>query len=342
MTRPSRILTLVLRNAVPWFICLIFLLSSGGMVTPFEPPGVSRASTVKSTDIEQGQEPAAVQDASGCTDADFTQPATSPEAVGTAPFLVAVGDFNLDGRPDLATSNVNSANVTILLATCNTPPTITAQAVSQIADTSSTKLIAMVSDPDQAVETLAVSISSDGIKFSTMASLNGVTVSNLAVDSKGQVSATVAATCAASTASFTLKVTDNQGATATATLTVTVTAETLPPTLSCPAQPVTANTAPGTCQATVSFTVTATDNCDQSVTIVCQPPSGSLFQKGTTTVTCTATDDANNQSQCSVSAGSFPPSGTASLQSPPGTLKCVITDRETRNDTCVCGGVPPN
>jgi HYR domain-containing protein/carboxypeptidase family protein len=38
-----------------------------------------------------------------------------------------------------------------------------------------------------------------------------------------------------------------------------------------------------------------------------------------------------------LSAGSFPPSGNASLQSPPGTIKCVIQDRDTRNDTCVCG-----
>jgi HYR domain len=28
--------------------------------------------------------------------------------------------------------------------------------------------------------------------------------------------------------------------------------------------------------------------------------------------------------------------GTASIQSPPGTIKCTITDRDTRNDSCVC------
>lgn len=116
---------------------------------------------------------------------------------------------------------------------------------------------------------------------------------------------------------FTLNVTDNAGATDTDTLTVTVTAETQPPVISCPTQPVTANTAPGMCKANVSFTVTATDNCDKSVSINCQPPSGSEFLKGTTTVNCTATDDNTNMSLCSFSV--------------------IVTDNEKPQITC-----PPN
>jgi hypothetical protein len=38
-----------------------------------------------------------------------------------------------------------------------------------------------------------------------------------------------------------------------------------------------------------------------------------------------------------LSTGSFPPSGNAALQSPAGTIKCVLVDRDIRNDTCVCG-----
>src|SRR5262245_21054648 len=45
----------------------------------------------------------------------FTQPAGSPVGVGAGPFSVAVSDFNLDGKPDLATANQNSNTVTILL-----------------------------------------------------------------------------------------------------------------------------------------------------------------------------------------------------------------------------------
>src|SRR5947208_3661241 len=51
---------------------------------------------------------------SGCG-AVFNQPSGSPVAVGTNPESVAVGDFNHDGKPDLAVANFNSNNVTILL-----------------------------------------------------------------------------------------------------------------------------------------------------------------------------------------------------------------------------------
>ena len=45
----------------------------------------------------------------------FTAPGTSPETVGTNPRSVAVGDFDADGRQDLAVANNGSGNVTILL-----------------------------------------------------------------------------------------------------------------------------------------------------------------------------------------------------------------------------------
>jgi hypothetical protein len=51
--------------------------------------------------------------------------------------------------------------------------------------------------------------------------------------------------------------------------------------------------------AVVSFTVTATDNCDLTPTVVCSPASGSFFPIGTTTVNCTATDDCGNTDSCS-------------------------------------------
>jgi hypothetical protein len=49
----------------------------------------------------------------------------------------------------------------------------------------------------------------------------------------------------------------------------------------------------------VNFAVTATDTCAGPVTIVCTPPSGSVFPVGITTVTCVASDACGNSSQCS-------------------------------------------
>jgi hypothetical protein len=53
----------------------------------------------------------------------------------------------------------------------------------------------------------------------------------------------------------------------------------------------------GTHGVVATWTVTATDpdNSPADLTVSCNPPSGSVFQVGTTTVTCVATDPAGNQ-----------------------------------------------
>jgi hypothetical protein len=48
----------------------------------------------------------------------------------------------------------------------------------------------------------------------------------------------------------------------------------------------------------VTFAVMATDDTDPAPTVVCVPPSGSLFPRGTTLVTCTATVASGNSSVC--------------------------------------------
>ena len=45
---------------------------------------------------------------------------------------------------------------------------------------------------------------------------------------------------------------------------------------------------------TVTYSVSATDIEDGTITPTCTPPSGSTFPVGTTTVTCTATDSFGN------------------------------------------------
>ena len=44
---------------------------------------------------------------------DFAPPASYP--VGTSPSVIVVGDFNGDGKPDLAVANLGSNNVSVLI-----------------------------------------------------------------------------------------------------------------------------------------------------------------------------------------------------------------------------------
>lgn len=68
----------------------------------------------------------------------------------------------------------------------------------------------------------------------------------------------------------------------------------IPPTVSCPGN-ITLNVNPGQCGAIANFSATATDNCGSATVAYSQNPS-TLFLVGTTTVTVTATDAANNTS----------------------------------------------
>src|SRR5499427_5657685 len=109
----------------------------------------------------------------------------------------------------------------------NSPPAISAAPVTRVEGApTSNSTIATVSDPDQAANTLAVTVNG-----STNATVNGVTVSNITVSAAGEVKADVGAACGASNAGFTLRVTDSGGLFAEATLNVTVTPENVPPTI---------------------------------------------------------------------------------------------------------------
>jgi HYR domain len=58
----------------------------------------------------------------------------------------------------------------------------------------------------------------------------------------------------------------------------------------------------------VAFNVAASDTCDASAKVECNPPSGSLFAPGSpTTVTCTAKDASSNQASCSFNVKIFTP-----------------------------------
>lgn len=90
--------------------------------------------------------------------------------------------------------------------------------------------------------------------------------------------------------------TDASGNTASCIIDVLV-LENILPVITCPAD-ITVNISPNTCSAAVTWAdPVATDNCSID-NVVCNPPSGSIFPIGTTTVTCTAADPSNNTASC--------------------------------------------
>jgi hypothetical protein len=93
------------------------------------------------------------------------------------------------------------------------------------------------------------------------------------------------------------------------------------PKIACPANIVVGND-PNLCTAVVSYVATATDNCGATVTYSIAP--GSVFPRGTTTVTATAKDAAGNQTSCNFTVT------VNDTQAPVGT--CVPTTNPAGNN----------
>ena len=167
-------------------------------------------------------------------------------------------------------------------------PTITAAVgvTRQQAAGASNSSIAVVNDIEDAESALSVTVNG-----SSSATTGGVTVSNIAVNAVGNVTADISAACGAVGAAFTLRVTDSGGLFAQATLNVAVTNETTPPVID-PISNVVVNlplNSSATSTTIIFPTPTATDNCS-TPTVTTNPVSGTVFNVGTTTVNVTATD----------------------------------------------------
>ena len=175
----------------------------------------------------------------------------------------------------------------------NTPPTISATAQSVPRDSTGSHSIASVGDAEDDEDDLSVTVNGG-----TSSAINGITVSGISVAANGTVSATITTTCSSANASFTLRVTDSESEFAEATLNVTVTAEDEDPVLDLP-DDIVVSLAPNSSDVTkiVTFTVSATDNCDAAPSVVATPASGSAFSIGTTTVNVVATDASGNTAE---------------------------------------------
>ena len=142
----------------------------------------------------------------------------------------------------------------------------------------------------------------------------------------------------------TCTVSDTSSNVGNCTFTVTIT-DTQAPVITCPS-PVTHGTDPGVCTAVVTYpNATATDNCPGVGTPVCTPASGTTFQKGVTTVTCTVTDASSNPASCTFTVtvndtqnptvtcpanitfttpGANDPCGTVTYATPSGSDNCAV------------------
>lgn len=106
--------------------------------------------------------------------------------------------------------------------------------------------------------------------------------------------------------------------------------DTIPPVITVPSTPVTA-TATSSSGAVVSFQVTGSDNTDGSLSVTCDPPSGSTFKVGETTVKCTAVDKAQNKSEKTFTVTVTAPSSSDTV--PPTITVPVQTVSATASDS---------
>ena len=120
---------------------------------------------------------------------------------------------------------------------------------------------------------------------------------------------------------------------------VTLVLDDTPPQIHCSTN-IVQSTDLGRCDAVVNFITTATDN-NPGVTLVCTPPSGSVFPKGTNLVSCVATDSAGNSSTCAFTVAVVdlePPKVTCPnnvvVGNDPGKASAVVTFTVNATDNC--------
>ena len=149
---------------------------------------------------------------------------TADDGAGTDFFGLAVALYNdtvVVGAPG---DDAGSGSAYVFAPPPNDPPTISTLAITRTAGGGSPiSHLANAGDAEDPENDLVITVNGGA-----MATVNGVTVSDLSVDGTGTATGRVSAACDATTASFTLRVTDTGGAFAQAVLNVQVNPNPLP------------------------------------------------------------------------------------------------------------------
>ena len=253
-------------------------------------------------------------------------------ATGVFPASVAVGDFNGDGKLDLAVANFASNTVSTLLGT-------------------GTGSFGAKTDFVTGIQPSSVAVrdfNGDGKLDLGAANFGNNTVSILLGTGAGTFG--VQTSFGTGTAPFSVAVGDFNGdvkqdlatannLSATVSILLNTCPDTESPSITCPAN-ITSATNQGVCAPpgsgcqVATFAPSASDNFP-GVTTMCTPPSGSCFPVGTTTVTCTATDASGNTASCSFAVTTF----DVCLQDDSNPATVLLINSQTGDYRFCCGSM---
>lgn len=203
-------------------------------------------------------------------------------------------------------------------------------------------------EPPQAICPSDTTVQSDPGECSAVVDFTADVIDNCSVSSL-TANPPSGSTFPVGTTTVTLIATDSADLADTCYFDVTV-QESEPPIVICPDDTV-VGTAPGACDAVVDFTVDATDNCGLS-DVTAQPPSGSSFSLGVTTVAVIATDNAGLADTChfdvTVQDTEAPVAicpGDTTVAAEPGACSAVVEFTVDADDNCAIDNIiadPPS
>ena len=276
-------------------------------------------------------------DGAGTFSAVFHGPQTA-----TASQRDTTADFNNDGEADFASINTTGSIYVMLHGGC--APTLTASTNIEVSRCGPPvpKVLGTFVDDDYSPQQMTIEVTS------TLPV--GMTISNLTATGGKQIVGLVDASPNSylGTHGIYLRITNPEGQYGFGTVTFNIVDGVQPLSLSQP-QNISVFNDPDQCGAIVNYiTPQASGGCTP-VSTVCAPLSGSLFQKGTTSVSCTAVDQAGNQATKTFSvtvidnqAPKFNGISDIVVNAAPGQCSTVANFNVTASDNCSAVPVTTN